>query len=483
MSEREVYVNNFFWRTLEHVGAKGVGLIVAIILARLLLPSDYGEVAVISVILNILTTFIDAGLGNALIQKKDADDLDFSSVFYFNIAMCVVLYIAMFALAPFIAAYYRMEHLRSVIRVQSLLLIISGVKSIQTAYVAKHMIFKRFFFATLGGTLGAAAIGIWMAYRGYGVWALVAQSLFNNTLDTIILWITVKWRPIAAFSRERIKTLFSFGGKILLASLIDKSYWEVRQLIIGRVYTSADLAFFNRGGTLPNEIYQTVNNGMGDILFPAMVTVQDDTERLKAWVKKSILLHSYIFCPMMFGLAAVAKPLIVVLFSDKWLPAVPYLQVLCMMYPFTSIGTPNVSAVKASGHSETWLRINYIRAPIHLLGLLLTIRHSVMAVAVAAVITTNISALLCAGSSKKLFNYSLWQQIRDMLPHLLLSLFMAAVVWSLTLLQWNVYITLAIQVIWGVALYVGASILLKLETYDYTLNLVKEYLQKFTSRR
>lgn len=483
MSEREVYVNNFFWRTAEHIGAKGVGLIVSIILARLLSPSDYGEVAIITVILSLLTVFIDAGFSNALIQKKEPDDLDYSSVFYFNMAVCIILYLAMFASAPLIASYYRMEHLKPVIRVQSLLLIISGVKSIQTAYVAKHMIFKRFFFATLGGTVGAAIIGIWMAYRGYGVWALVAQSLFNNTLDTIILWITVKWRPIANFSRERLKSLFAFGSKVLLASLIDKSYWDVRQLIIGRVYTSADLAFFNKGGALPNEIHSTINNGMGDILFPAMSSVQDDIQLLKLWVKKSILLHSYVFYPAMFGLAAIAKPLITVLYSDRWLPAVPYFQVLCMMYFFSSIATPNVSAVKATGHSEVWLRINYIRAPIHLLGLFLTINHSVMAVAVAAVVTTNISALLCACSGKKLYDYPLWQQIRDMLPHLALSLFMAACVWAVQLLNWNAYVALIAQVCLGVAIYVGISAALKLEMFYYTMDIVKTYLRKILHRR
>lgn len=480
--ERNRYVNNFAWRTLEHVGARGVGLLVSMILARMLLAEEYGEVAIITVILNILSVFVDSGFAHALIQKKDADELDFSSVFFFNLSVCVVLYILMFAAAPFIAAFYRMEHLKPVIRVQSLLLIISGVKSIQTAYVAKHMIFKRFFFATLGGTVGAAVIGIWMAYRGYGVWALVAQSLFNNTLDTIILWITVKWRPTRQFSFARLKILFGFGSKLLLATLIDKSYWEVRQLFIGRVYTSADLAYFNKGGALPNEIYQTINNGLGDILFPAMSTVQDDIARLKAWVKKSILLHSFLFCPMMFGLASIAKPLITVLFSDRWLEAVPYFQVLCLMYLFTSVATPNVCAAKALGHSEVLLRINYIRAPLHLLGLFLTIHHSVMAVAIAAVVTTNIGCLLCACSSKKLFTYPLWRQITDMLPHLLLSLFMAGCVWTVTLLGWNAWLTLIIQVSLGVVLYVGGSLVLKFEMLPYTYNLAKEYLRRFRER-
>lgn len=232
---RSQALSGLMWRFLERFGAQGVTFVVSIVLARLLDPEIYGIVAIVTVFTAILNVFIDSGLGNALIQKKDADDLDFSSVFFFNMFMCVVLYLLLFAAAPFIAKFYKMPLLTPVIRVMSLTVIISGVKNVQQAYVSKHLLFKRFFFATLGGTIGAAVLGIWMAYKGYGVWALVAQGLFNASVDTLILWITVKWRPKMMFSFERFKGLFSFGWKLLVSQLIDTVYNNLRQLIIGKL--------------------------------------------------------------------------------------------------------------------------------------------------------------------------------------------------------------------------------------------------------
>lgn len=256
------------WRFLERCGAQGVTFLVSIVLARLLDPSVYGTVALVTVFTAILQVFVDSGMGNALIQKKDADDLDFSSVFYFNLSACILLYVGMFFAAPLIASFYNMPDLTPVVRVLSLTLIISGVKNVQKAYVSRNLLFKKFFFATLGGTIGAAVIGIWMAWKGYGVWALVAQHLFNATLDTIILWVTVKWRPKRVFSLERLKGLFSYGWKLLVSALLDTGYNNLRSLIIGKLYTSADLAFFNRGKQFPNLVVTNINTSIDSVLLP-----------------------------------------------------------------------------------------------------------------------------------------------------------------------------------------------------------------------
>lgn len=237
--------SNFLWRFFERCGAQGVTFVVSVVLARLLDPSLYGVIALVTVFTSIMQVFVDSGMGNALIQKKDADDLDFSSVFWFNLAMCSALYLLMFLAAPFIASFYKMPELTPVVRVLSLILIISGIKNVQQAYVSRHMLFKRFFFSTLGGTIGAAIVGITLAYYGFGVWALVAQMLFNAAVDTTILWITVKWRPRREFSIERLKGLFSFGWKLLVSSLIDTVYRDLTQLIIGKKYSSSDLAQYN----------------------------------------------------------------------------------------------------------------------------------------------------------------------------------------------------------------------------------------------
>ena len=236
---------------MERFGAQGVTLIISIVLARLLDPAVYGTIALVTVFTSLLHVFIDSGLGTALIQKKDADDLDFSSVFFFNMGMCVLLYGGLFFAAPWIAAFYNLPELTAIVRVLGLTLVISGIKNIQQAYVSRHMMFKKFFFATLGGTIGAAVVGIVMAYLGYGVWALVGQYLFNVIVDTIVLWATVRWRPKLMFSFARLKSLLGFGSKLLGVSLITTVYNDIRQILIGKLYTTSDLAFYNKAKQFP----------------------------------------------------------------------------------------------------------------------------------------------------------------------------------------------------------------------------------------
>lgn len=283
-------ITNFFWRFLERCGAQGVTFIVSIVLARLLDPTVYGTVALVTIFTTIMQVFVDSGMGNALIQKKDADDLDFSSVFYFNMAMCSVLYLIMFFAAPFIASFYRMPELTAIVRVLSFVVVISGVKNVQQAYVSRHLMFKRFFFSTLGGTIGAAVIGIAMAYLGFGVWALVAQMLFNAAVDTTILWITVKWRPKKMFSFQRLKSLFSYGWKLLASSLIDTVYNDLRQLIIGKKYSSGDLAYYNQGKKFPQLIVTNINTSIDSVLLPTMSKAQDDMAAVRSMTdRKSVV--------------------------------------------------------------------------------------------------------------------------------------------------------------------------------------------------
>ena len=241
--EKMTVISNLVWRFAERCGAQLVSFIVSIVLARILAPEDYGTIALVTVFTAILQVFVDSGLGTALIQKKDADEIDFSSVFYFNFVVCLILYLGMFAAAPFIADFYGDVTLVPVIRILSLTIVISGVKGIQQAYVSRNMLFKRFFFSTIGGTIFSAVLGIAMAYAGFGIWALVAQQLSNTFIDTLILWITVRWRPTKSFSWTRLKYLLSFGWKLLVSSLLDTAYNNLRNLIIGKMYSSSDLAF------------------------------------------------------------------------------------------------------------------------------------------------------------------------------------------------------------------------------------------------
>ena len=259
MQRKGNVISNFLWRFAERCAAQLVTLIVSIILARILTPSDFGTVSLVMVFTTIMQVFVDSGLGTALIQKKNADDLDFSSVFYFNFAVCLILYAGMFIAAPYIAGFYNDVSLTPIIRVISLTIVISGVKGIQQSYVSRNMLFKRFFFATLGGTIFSAFLGIGMAYAGCGVWSIVAQQLSNTAIDTLILWITVKWRPKKMFSWSRLKSLLSYGWKLLASSLLDTVYNNLRNLVIGKIYTSADLAYYNQGDKFPKVVITNIN--------------------------------------------------------------------------------------------------------------------------------------------------------------------------------------------------------------------------------
>ena len=478
MNESKSVFSNLIWRLLERVGAQGVSFIISIVLARLLDPSVYGTVALVTVFTTIMQVFIDSGLGTALIQKKDADDLDFSSVFFFNIVVCVFLYAVMFFVAPFIAAFYERPELTSVIRVLSLTLVISGVKNIQQAYVSRHMMFKKFFFATLGGTIGAAFVGIWMAWRGYGVWALVIQSLFNATVDTVILWIAVKWRPKRMFSFERLKGLFSFGWKMLASSLLDTVYRDLRQLIIGKLYTSEDLAFYNKGSQFPKLVVTNINSSIDSVLLPTMSSVQDNRGRVRDMTRRAIKTSTYLMMPIMMGLAVCAEPLIRLLITDKWLPCVFFLRVFCFTYAFYPIHTANLNAIKAMGRSDLFFKLEIIKKIVGLIALVSTMFISVKAMALVLPITSVLSQIINAWPNRQLLDYHYGDQLHDMLPQIGLSCLMGIIVYCVTLLKLNDWLTLLIQVPLGAVIYISGSKLFHIDSFEYVHGIIKSYLGK-----
>lgn len=476
-SKRSI-LSNMAWRFLERCGAQGVNLIVEIILARLLFPDDYGLIALVSVFISILNVFVDSGLGNALIQKKDADELDFSSVFWFNIACCACLYAILYLVSPAIAGFYRRSELTPVLRVLGIQILISGVKNVQQAYVSRTLQFKRFFFATLGGTVGAALIGIWMAWRGYGVWALVIQQLFNAVVDTAILWMTVKWRPHWLFSFARLKGLLSYGWKLLVSSLLDTGYRELRQLLIGRIYSSADLAFYNRGQRLPHVFINNINTAIDSVLLPTMSREQDNRERVKQMTRKAIQTSTYVMAPLMMGLAFTGELFVRLILTEKWIPAVPYMRIFCITYMFYPIHTANLNAIQALGRSDLFLKLEIVKKVVGLVVLCLTINISVMAMAYSLLVTNVLSQIINTWPNRKLLGYSYFEQMKDILPAILLAVLMGICVYWLKYLEWNELPILLLQIIAGGAIYIAGSRLLKLESYQYIKDLLRKVRNK-----
>ena len=466
-------MSGLIWRLLERVGAQGVQFIVSLVLARLLAPEVFGTIALINVLIAILEVFVDSGLGNSLIQKKEADDLDFSTVFYFNILICCLLYGGMFLAAPAIADFYNLPDITAPVRAISLILVISGVKNVQQAYVSRTMQFRLFFYATLCGTIGAAVLGIWMAFAGFGIWALIAQSLFNSTVDTIVLWCTVKWRPKRMFSWERLKILFSFGWKLLVSSLLDTGYTRLREMIIGKLYSPASLAFYEKGGNFPAIIVNNINASINSVLFPAMSSEQDNKARIRNFTRRAIKTSSYVMWPMMMGLSACADSIVTILLTEKWLPCVPFLRIFCITYAFYPIHTANLNAIKAMGRSDIFLRLEIIKKAIGLMLLLITMRYGVMAMAYSLLISSLASQIINSWPNRKLLDYHYGEQIRDIMPSIVLSVVMFVIVWLMRVLQLNIIITFILQVIVGIIIYVGGSILFKIDSFAYLFSILK----------
>lgn len=466
-------VSGFLWRFMERFGAYAVSFVVSVILARILDPEAYGTIALVTVFTNILQVFVESGLGRALVQKKEAEDIDFSSVFYFNMAVCLLLYCGLFAFAPYIAQFFNNIELTSVIRVLGIILIISGLKNVQQAYVSRKMLFKKFFYATLIGTLFSAVVGICLAYWGAGVWALVAQSLANALVDTLMLWITVKWRPKKCFSLQRLKGLLSYGWKVLIAALVGSLSDNLRQLFIGKLYTSADLAFYNKGDQIPSIVNGNVNAAIDSVIFPVMAEAQDNKESVKNMTRRAITTSTYIMAPIYIGLACCAETLIRILLTEKWLPCVPFLRIFCITYLFYPIHTANLNAILAVGRSDIDLKLELIKKLLEIMVLLLTMRYGVMAIAYGLIGTAILNQIINAWPNKELIGYSYLEQIRDVLPEIALACVMGAVVYFVGYLQLPDLTVLVLQIMVGIVVYLGLSALMRLEAFIYLLGKIK----------
>ncbi len=482
MSLKSSVITSLIWKFLERIGTQGVQFIVAIVLARLLSPRDFGLIALVTVFVALANVFVQSGLNTALIQKKDADNLDFSTVFYASLAIATLLYGGLYAGAPLLADFYNGQtKLIPVIRVLALMLLLGAVNSVQEAYVARNMMFKKLFYRSVGAIVPSGIFGVVLAYLGCGIWALVGQQLMNSFLMCIIMWFTVRWRPQLAFSFARFKGLFSFGCKLLCSALLDTGYRNIRDLVIGKMFSPADLGFYNRGDQFPKIIISNINASIQSVLLPSLSTVQDDRARLKNLARRSIKTSSFLILPLMAGLAAVAKPLTLVVLGEKWLPAVPFIQICCFSYAFWPIHTTNLSAINAVGRSDVFLKLEIIKKCYGLVVLALAIWlfRSPVGIAASAAVTAPLGSFVNAYPNKKLLNYGFGEQMKDFLPSFALALVMGMCVYLTSGIFADEFampaiLQLPVLIAMGAVLYFGLAKLFKLECLDYLLNTVKE---------
>lgn len=479
MANRSTKVfTNFIWRFAERSCAQIIQFVVTILLARIITPKEYGVVALLMVVISIMTSFVNCGLGTALVQKKDADELDFSTVFYANVCFGGLLYVVLFFCAPAIALYYENTSLTPYLRVLGISLIISSLYNVQQSYVSRNLIFKKFFYATLVGTIASGIIGIVMALSGYGVWALVAQNLSNNFFNTLMLWITVKWRPRAIFSFKRFVSLFNYGYKLLLSSVIDKIYNSLRTLIIGKLYTLSELAYYNKGHTFPSVIADNISTSVDGVIFPVMSKAQDNKEEMKSMTRRAIQVNTFVIAPCMMGLAFAATPIIRLLLTEKWMEAVPFMQIACVTYMFYPIHMANLNAIRAMGRSDIFLKLEIIKKAVGLAVIFATMRYGVLIMAYSGILTSVLSQIINSWPNKRLLNYGYLEQIKDILPNIILAVLMGVVVYCVEYLKLSDLLTVIIQIVVGAGTYIGLAFLTKNRSMEYTKNIFQNLLHK-----
>ena len=471
-------MSGIVWKFAERIGYQLVTAIVSIILARILMPEDYGIIAIVTIFITLCDVFISNGFGNALIQKVNADEVDFSSVFYISLLFSFVLYILLYFVAPLVAQFYNNTLITIVLRIMGLRLPIAAVYSVQQAYVTRKMQFRKFFIATLIGTLISGGVGIGMAYSGLGIWSLVGQNMSNMLVNMIVLFFVVEWRPKFVFSFKKVKGLLSYGWKLMVSGLLDTGYNELRGLVIGKLYSSSDLAYYDQGKKYPSLVASNLNSSMNSVLLSAMSKRQDDREKIKQATRKSIRLSAYLLMPCMIGMACVAEQFVHVILTDKWLPAVPFIQIMCVVYAFYPIHTANLTAIQAMGRSDLFLILEIIKKVVGIAGLLISMWFGVIWIAATMMITTIISSFINAFPNKKLLNYSYWEQIKDILPAIGLAILMGIPVYLLNYLPINAIIILILQVVTGVILYVLLSILFKIDSFKFLRGFLKGFLGK-----
>lgn len=471
-------VSGLFWKFGERILAQGVSFIISVVLARLLMPSDYGTVSIVLVFINIANVFVTSGFSTALVQKNDASELDFSTNFYCSLGISLIVYFIMFLLAPFIEMFYKMDGLTLIIRVFSLRIPISAFSAIQHAYVERHMMFKKYFYSTIFGTLLSGVVGIIFAYLGAGVWALIAQYFTNTIVDIAVLFITVPWRPRLQFSASSAKQMMNYGWKILAADLSGTFFDQLRSLLVGKFYTSSDLAYYNKGKQLPSLITTNISSTIMTVLFPAIANIKDETERVKQLTRKAVKTLSYVVSPMLFGLAAVAEPLTVILFTEKWHDCYVFIQILSISSALGLINTASLQTIKAVGRSDILLKLELYKKPVYFILLIIGVLINVKAVAYTMLLYTVYGAYVNAYPLRRIINYSFREQLEDLSFSIITSAGMFLIIQFVYLFLDSYILMLILGVIIGVLFYISFSVIFKNDTFSELLEAFRKFMRK-----
>ena len=483
MSENNIKRKAFtsvFWKFSERMLAQMVSLIVSIVLARMLSPTDYSVVGVVTIFFTFANVLISGGLNTALIQKKDKDPLDYSTCLFISTGLAVVIYLVLFFCAPLIADIYKQPILIVMIRVMGLALPINAVKSIWCAYISSNLLFRKFFFATLGGTLLSGIVGILMAFLGFGAWALIAQQMTNICVDTGILIISTRLHISPKVSFERLQSLWNFGWKVFLSSIIGNIYPQITPLVTGIKFSTADLSFYTKGKSFPELLSTTSTNTLAAVLLPVLSKYQDNKELLLRYTRRFIQLASYIAFPLMLGLFAVADKFVVVILTEKWLPAVPFIRIFCVTYMFEMVALGNCETIKAMGRSDIYLVMEIIKKVCYFITIAFFVFFSTSAeiLASAYIFCTIIQIIVNSIPNKHLIGYKYSLQFMDIAPNLMIASIMCFSVFLIGIIPMSNTLSLLLQVISGSLIYICLSYLTKNESFKYFLDLFENLIKR-----
>ena len=475
-SLRSSAVQGMIWMLMERILAQLVTFVVSVVLARILIPEAYGIVALAQVFINLANVFVTVGLNASLIQQDDIDDLDYSTALYTNLGLAGVLYVILFITAPVIADFYSMPLISPLLRVLGMRLIIGAYNSVQRAFVSRNLLFRKFFWSTLGGTLLSAIVGILMALKGFGAWAIVGQYLTNSTVDTIVLAITVPWKPKLLFSTTRLKRMYSFGWKVLAASFLNTCYLELRSMVIGREYSSEDLAFYNQGRQFPQLFYTNLSSAVTSVMFPILAKSKNEEWAFNRQLHRTIQVLTYLIFPLMAGLIMTSAPIVKLVLSDKWLPCVFFLQAYALSYAILPIQTVAEQALKAAGRSDLFLKLFFIEKGVGVALILITMKISVEAIAIGMFAGAMFSTILHVLSLRHITNYRMKDFLLDVSQNLFITLLMCISVFLVGLTSNSTLLKLVIQVITGVVVYIIVSILIKNASLFYIIEMLNNRL-------
>lgn len=466
-------ITNLIWKFSEKAGIQVVNLIIQIFLTRLLLPADYANVAIIMVFVQLANLVVQSGFGSALVQKESVDSKDYSSVFFLCSIIAVVIYILIFICAPSIAKFYKLESLSSLLRVQAIIVFPCAINTVQIAYLSRRMLFSKNFYASVVASIISGIGGITCAYIGLGIWSLIVCNVLNQITLTIALWGLIKWRPTAEFSIKRGKELFVFGWKLLVSSVLNMFYGNLQTLVIGKVFSKTMLGYYNRGELLGTTIMASVNNAISSVMLPVLSRVQNEREKLKQMYRRILSLDCFFSFPIMFGLASVAEPLITILFTEKWLPAVPFMIMVCISRALDPIHVTNLEALLAIGKSDITLKLEIIKKVIGVIFMIITFQINIYVFVFSNIVLSIISTVINSYPNVKNFNYTFKEQLNDICPYFINAFIMFCINFGISTMDINVWFMLVLQIAVGVIFYVSVCWIFKLEAFVYVLDHIK----------